>query len=677
MEKNNWTINHFLHGADYNPEQWLDRPDILQKDIELMKKAHCNVVSMGMFSWSMLEPEEGVYKLDWLADVIENLYQNGIYTVLSTPSGARPNWLAQSYPEVLRVEKNRVRNLFGLRHNHCYTSPIYREKVALINAKLAERFANHPGVILWHLSNEYGGECHCPLCQDAFRNWLKNKYQTLDNLNQAWWTTFWSHRYTDWSQIESPAPHGEMMLHALNLDWKRFVSDQTIDFIKWEKNSVKPYNPNLPITINAMYYFYGINYFDLKDELDIISWDSYPVWHKASSTDVNIACDTAMFHDIMRSIKKAPFLLMESTPSMTNWQNVAKLKKPGMHMLSSMQAVAHGSNSVQYFQWRKSRGASEKFHGAVVDHYGKEDTRVFREVSALGERLEQLSPITQTNLKADVAILFDWDNRWAIDDMQGPRNIGMNYKETVQDHYRAFFKMGIATDFVDMSCDLTGYKVLVAPMMYMLRNGFEQKIREFVEAGGTLITTYWSGIVNETDLCFLEGTPHALMDVVGLRSEEIDGLFEGESNSATPNPSSFLTPSKSYICSELCDLVICDTATTLMTYNEDFYAGMPALTVNSFGNGKAYYIASRFEDQFLNEFYRHVISEVGLVKPFDFDLPEGVIVTQRENYLFIQNFNGVNVEMPSLDSSYQAVESDQDIHEDFILEAFEVLIIKR
>lgn len=677
MEKNNWTINYFLHGADYNPEQWLDRPDILQKDIELMKKAHCNVVSMGMFSWSMLEPEEGVYKLDWLADVIENLYQNGIYTILSTPSGARPNWLAQSYPEVLRVEKNRVRNLFGLRHNHCYTSPIYREKVALINAKLAERFANHPGVILWHLSNEYGGECHCPLCQDAFRNWLKNKYQTLDNLNQAWWTTFWSHRYTDWNQIESPAPHGEMMLHALNLDWKRFVSDQTIDFIKWEKNSVKPYHPNLPITINAMYYFYGINYFNLKDELDIISWDSYPVWHKVSSTDVNIACDTAMFHDIMRSIKNAPFLLMESTPSMTNWQNVAKLKKPGMHMLSSMQAVAHGSNSVQYFQWRKSRGASEKFHGAVIDHYGKEDTRVFREVSALGERLEQLSPITQTNLKADVAILFDWDNRWAIDDMQGPRNIGMNYKETVQDHYRAFFKMGIATDFVDMSCDLTSYKVLVAPMMYMLRNGFEQKIREFVEAGGTLITTYWSGIVNETDLCFLEGTPHALMDVVGLRSEEIDGLFEGESNSATPNPSSFLTPSKSYNCSELCDLVICDTATTLMTYNEDFYAGMPALTVNSFGNGKAYYIASRFEDQFLNEFYRHVISQVGLVKPFDFDLPEGVIVTQRENYLFIQNFNGVNVEMPALDSSYQVVESNQDIHEDFILEAFEVLIIQR
>ena len=539
MEANKLRIADLLHGADYNPEQWLDRPDILARDIELMKEAHCNVVSMGMFSWSMLEPEEGNYQFEWLESVINNLYNNGIYTFLSTPSGARPHWLAKKYPEVLRVEKNRVRNLFGLRHNHCYTSPAYREKVAQINGELAKRFANHPGVLLWHLSNEYGGECHCPLCQEAFRNWLKEKYQTLDALNDAWWTTFWSHRYTSWDQIESPAPHGEMMLHGLNLDWYRFVSHQTLDFVKWEKDSVKSYNPELPVTINMMYYFYGINYFDTKDLIDIVSWDSYPVWHKAGTTDLEMSCDTAMMHDIMRSIKNESFLLMESTPSMTNWQNVAKLKKPGMHMLSSMQAVAHGSNSVQYFQWGKSRGASEKFHGAVIDHYGKSDTRVFREVSELGQRLEGLTPLTKTCNQAQVAILFDWENRWAIDDMQGPRNIGMHYKETVQQHYKAFWKMGIPTDFVDMSCDISKYKVLVAPMMYLLRNGFEQKIKAFVEAGGTLITTYWSGIVNETDLCYLEGTPHGLMDVLGIRSEEIDGLFDGETNSASATTSSW------------------------------------------------------------------------------------------------------------------------------------------
>ena len=675
MEANKLRIADLLHGADYNPEQWLDRPDILARDIELMKEAHCNVVSMGMFSWSMLEPEEGNYQFEWLESVINNLYDNGIYTFLSTPSGARPHWLAKKYPEVLRVEKNRVRNLFGLRHNHCYTSPAYREKVAQINGELAKRFANHPGVLLWHLSNEYGGECHCPLCQEAFRNWLKEKYQTLDALNDAWWTTFWSHRYTSWDQIESPAPHGEMMLHGLNLDWYRFVSHQTLDFVKWEKDSVKSYNPELPVTINMMYYFYGINYFDTKDLIDIVSWDSYPVWHKAGTTDLEIGCDTAMMHDIMRSIKNEPFLLMESTPSMTNWQNVAKLKKPGMHMLSSMQAVAHGSNSVQYFQWRKSRGASEKFHGAVVDHYGKSDTRVFREVSELGQRLEGLTSLTETCNQAQVAILFDWDNRWAIDDMQGPRNIGMHYKETVQQHYKAFWKMGIPTDFVDMSCDISKYKVLVAPMMYLLRNGFEQKIKAFVEAGGTLITTYWSGIVNETDLCYLEGTPHGLMDVVGLRSEEIDGLFDGETNSASATTSSWLTQSESYTCSELCDLIIPSTAKTLMTYNADFYANQPALTVNSFGQGQAYYIATKFEDKFYDDFYAQVLEEVGIQRPIDISFPTGVIVTDREGYLFIQNFNREAVTIPALPTTYHLMDRDKDIHHDFTLNPFEVLIV--
>ena len=675
MEANKLRIADLLHGADYNPEQWLDRPDILARDIELMKEAHCNVVSMGMFSWSMLEPEEGNYQFEWLESVINNLYNNGIYTFLSTPSGARPHWLAKKYPEVLRVEKNRVRNLFGLRHNHCYTSPAYREKVAQINGELAKRFANHPGVLLWHLSNEYGGECHCPLCQEAFRNWLKEKYQTLDALNDAWWTTFWSHRYTSWDQIESPAPHGEMMLHGLNLDWYRFVSHQTLDFVKWEKDSVKSYNPELPVTINMMYYFYGINYFDTKDLIDIVSWDSYPVWHKAGTTDLEIGCDTAMMHDIMRSIKNEPFLLMESTPSMTNWQNVAKLKKPGMHMLSSMQAVAHGSNSVQYFQWRKSRGASEKFHGAVVDHYGKSDTRVFREVSELGQRLEGLTSLTETCNQAQVAILFDWENRWAIDDMQGPRNIGMHYKETVQQHYKAFWKMGIPTDFVDMSCDISKYKVLVAPMMYLLRNGFEQKIKAFVEAGGTLITTYWSGIVNETDLCYLEGTPHGLMDVVGLRSEEIDGLFDGETNSASATTSSWLTQSESYTCSELCDLIIPSTAKTLMTYNEDFYANQPALTVNSFGQGQAYYIATKFEDNFYDEFYAQLLKETNIHRPLDLTLPEGVIVTDRNGYLFIQNFTRHTVTVSPFPTTYHVIDGEKDIHQEFSLEPFEVIII--
>lgn len=228
-----------LHGADYNPEQWLDYPEVFEEDLRLMKLANVNVMSIGMFSWAKLEPEEGVFDFSWMDNVIDRLCENGVSIFLSTPSGARPTWMSEKYPEVLRVSERRVRNLHGMRHNHCYTSPVYREKITIINTKLAERYANHPAIVGWHLSNEYGGECHCDYCQDAFRNWVKEKYQTLDALNHAWWTTFWSHTYTSWSQVESPAPHGETMVHGQNLDWKRFVTDQTIDFYRHELKPLK------------------------------------------------------------------------------------------------------------------------------------------------------------------------------------------------------------------------------------------------------------------------------------------------------------------------------------------------------------------------------------------------------------------------------------------------------
>ena len=228
-----------LYGGDYNPEQWLDRQDILKKDIEMMKQAHINAVTLGVFSWAFLEPSEGEYRLDWLQKIVDSLYAEGIYVVLSTPSGARPRWLAERYPEVLRMDSRRIRNLYGARHNHCYTSPVYRKKVREIDQQLAARFKDHPGVILWHISNEFGGECHCPLCQDAFRSWIRNKYGSVDKLNHAWWTAFWSHTYTSFDQVESPSPLGDANLIGLNLDWNRFVTDQTADFLKEEVRALR------------------------------------------------------------------------------------------------------------------------------------------------------------------------------------------------------------------------------------------------------------------------------------------------------------------------------------------------------------------------------------------------------------------------------------------------------
>lgn len=635
-----------LHGGDYNPEQWLHMPEILEKDIEYFKKANINEVSLGIFSWSMLEPEEGVFDFEWMEKIIDRLYENGISTILATPSGARPKWMADKYPEVLRVDSERRRHLYGTRHNHCYTSPVYREKTRIMNMELAKRFGSHPGVIAWHISNEYGGECHCPLCQAEFRKWVEKKYQTVEKLNRAWATTFWSHIYNSFDQIESPSPIGEPSLHGLNLDWRRFVTDRTVDFVKHEVQALRDGGSDKPTTINMMYDFKTLNYHKFADVIDFVSWDNYPQWHKKEERLT--AMDDGMQHDIMRSIQKKPFFLMENCPSATNWQPVSKLKKPGMLHAAAMQAIAHGSDSILYFQLRQSQGSSEKFHGAVIDHYGGDDTRVFKEVSEVGQSLAALQEVTGSCNQAKVAVMFDWESRWAMEDAQGPRNAGLFYKETVEKSYYAFRKAGLDVDLIDMEQNLDDYAVVAAPMLYMFRAGFEEKVRKYVENGGKFIMTYWSGIVDETDLCFLNGTPYGLMDVMGLRSMEIDGLYDWETNQGVPVSGNDMNLTQTYTCTNLCDLVKLSTAEVLMTYADDFYAGMPALTRNTFGKGQAYYVCADFEQGFYDELYRKIVETTEIERVIT-QIPEGVEVSTRKSadteYIFIQNFNRQPVEM--------------------------------
>ena len=666
--------NKLIHGGDYNPEQWLWNPEILEKDIEYFKKAHINEVSLGIFSWAVLEPEEGKYCFQWMEDIIEELYKNEISVILATPSGARPKWMADKYPEVLRVDENRHRNLYGLRHNHCYTSPVYREKTRLINMELAKRFGNHPGVIAWHISNEYGGECHCELCQEEFRKWLKERYHTIDNLNRAWATTFWSHIYQDFSQIESPSNRGENSLHGLNLDWKRFVTDRTVDFTKHEIQAIRDAGSQKPTTVNLMYDYQGLNYHKFADAVDIISWDNYPQWHK--KPEYLTAMDDGMQHDIMRSIQKKPFLLMESCPAATNWQPVSKLKKPGMLNAASLQAIAHGSDSVQYFQLRQSQGSSEKFHGAVIDHYGGDDTRVFKEITKLGEDLERIAEVVGTETKAKVAVVFDWESRWAMEDAQGPRNLGLFYKEAVEKSYFAFRKQGLDVDVIEMEQDFSEYQVLAAPMLYMFKKGFSERVQQFVENGGHFILTYWSGIVDETDLCYLGGTPHGLMEVMGLRSTEIDALYDGEENMAVPVKGNVMGLEQSWKCDHLCDLVKVSTAEAMAVYGTDFYQGMPALTKNVYGKGAAYYVCADFEQGFYDDVYSKIAQEAEVKGTFE-DIPEGVEVTSRYSqefqYIFVQNFNRHSVEIPLPVDEMEIILGD---YNNGIISSFETIVLK-
>lgn len=670
----NYYINSLLHGGDYNPEQWLYDPCVLETDIEYFKKAHINEVTLGIFSWAMLEPEEEQYDFGWMETIINRLYENGISVILATPSGARPKWMSDKYPEVLRVDEKRNRFLYGMRHNHCYTSPVYREKTRKMNTELAKRFGNHPGVIAWHISNEYGGECHCPLCQEAFREWLKEKYQTIDRLNFAWATTFWSHRYNGFEQIESPSLCGEYGLHGLNLDWKRFVTDRTVDFVRHEVKAIRDAGSEKPTTINMMYDYKGLNYHKFKDVVDIISWDNYPQWHKKA--EYLTAMDNGMQHDIMRSIKHQPYLLMESCPAATNWQPVSKLKKPGMLHLASLQAIAHGSDSVQYFQLRQSRGSSEKFHGAVIDHYGGSDTRVFDEVTRVGKSLEQLQEIVGTQVEAKVAVLFDWENRWAMEDAQGPRNKGLYYKETVEKSYYAFRKLGLDVDVIDMEQALESYSIVAIPMLYMFRDGFENKVRTFVENGGTVIMTCWSGIVDDTDLCYLGGTPHGLMDVFGIRSTEIDALYDWESNTSIPVKGNSLKMTSEWKCKNLCDLVKTTSAEVLAVYGEDFYAGMPTATKNRFGRGNAYYICADFEQGFYDEVIKKIVKDSKLFVPVK-SIPNGVEVTTRSSsenkYVFIQNFNMHSVKMEIDTRNSQIILGN---YKKSTIEGFDTIVLK-
>jgi beta-galactosidase len=668
--------NELLHGGDYNPEQWLNHPEILEKDIEYLKQAKCNEVTLGVFSWSTLEPEEGVFHFEWLEEIIDKLYKNGIYVILATPSGAKPQWLAEKYPEVLRTDEKRVKQLYGRRHNHCLTSPIYREKVKRINGELAKRFAKHPAVIMWHISNELSGDCHCDLCQNAFRNWVRNKYDNkISLLNEKWSTTFWSHTYNSFEQVESPSTIGESILHALNLDWKRFVTDQTIDFVKDEISSIKEYNKEVITVVNMMYYFTGLNYHKFKDVVDVMSWDSYPTWHKKE--DYLIGKDTGMYHDFIRSINKKPFLLMESCPSATNWQGVSKLKKPGMHKLSSLQAIAHGSDSVLYFQWRQSVGASEKFHGAVVDHYGGTDTRVFKEVTQTGEELLLLQEVCQSKVKSKVAIIYDIENRWALEDSQGPRNNGLYYKETVQKYYNAFRKGGMNVDIIDLESDLSEYEIVVAPMLYLFRAGIEEKLKQFVANGKIAIVSYWSGIVDENDRCFLGGTPYGLLDVVGLRATEIDGLYDGEENQLVPVEDNELGLAKTYQCTNLCELVEIHSATILMNYGDDFYKDTPVLTVNNFNKGKAYYIGTDASQEFYDDFIKLVLDKNFIEKDVNLELPIGIEVTTRYNekqkYIFVQNFNRHEVELNDMETLGERILGKSSTK----IDAYETIVFKQ
>ena len=623
-------VNKIVYGGDYNPEQWPE--EIWADDMRLLKEANIDIVTLNVFSWAALQPSEETYDFSKLDKIMEMVRDNGLQVCLATSTGAHPAWMAKKYPDILRTEFNGLKRKFGGRHNSCPNSPTYEKYSVRLAQKIAERYRDYNNIVAWHISNEFGGECYCENCEKAFRVWLKKKYQTIENVNRAWNTAFWGHTFYDWDEIVLPnllSEHFEQdrsQFQGITVDYKRFNSESILECYKREYDALKAITPDIPITTNLMGFYKPLDYKMWAKYMDVVSWDNYP-------SNEDSPAQIAMSHDLMRGINGGePFLLMEQTPSVTNWLPYNALKRPGVMRLWSYQAVAHGSDSVMFFQMRRTVGACEKLHGAVIDHVGTNETRVFREVKALGAELKELGEQTLgavTDAKA--AIYFDWDNWWAIECSAGP-NCDLKYKDEIYNYYQALYKLNIPVDIVGPEDDLGKYQLLIAPILYMTKTGYDEKIRTFVKNGGTFVTTFFSGIADENDLIVTGGYPGKLRDIMGIWVEESDALPSGAENH-------FTYRGKAYPAKLLCDLSHLEGAEALSVYEEDFYAQMPAITKNQFGDGRAYYVATRSNEEFYQTLMADICEECGvesLLAP-----QENLEVTMRRNengrFLFLLN----------------------------------------
>lgn len=612
-------VKEILYGGDYNPEQWPE--EVWEEDMRMLKKAHINEVTLNVFSWAALQPDEDTYCFEKLDRIMEYVRENGLKVCMATSTGAHPAWMAKRHPDILRTDFEGRKHKFGGRHNSCPNSPAYRLYAPKLAGELARRYRDYDNIVAWHISNEFGGECYCENCEKAFRGWLKEKYKTIEELNRCFNTAFWGHTFYDWDEIVLPNILSEhldedlTMFQGISLDYRRFMSDSMLDCFRLEYDAIKEVTPEIPITTNMMGFYKYLDYQKWARYMDFASWDSYP--QPQDGPEI-----TALNHDLMRGVKEQkPFVLMEQTPSVTNWHPYNRLKRPGQMRLLSYQAAAHGADAIQFFQIRRTVGACEKFHGAVIDHAGREDTRVFREVAELGEELSRLKgAFLGGRTPARTAIVFDWDNWWALEYSAGP-SMFMKYLDAIRDYYRAAFEQNVPVDIISTEDSLAPYKVVVAPLLYMTKTGYDEKLRNFVREGGTLVTTYFSGIVEEHDLVIPGGYPGHLRDILGIWVEEDDALSEEESNF-------FYYDGERYPARILCELMHLTGAKALSAYEEDFYQGMPVVTVNDFGKGKAYYVGTRSNAAFYEKFMKHVFAEAGVSSVME--TPKGVEASVRE-----------------------------------------------
>ncbi|MFI7130621.1 beta-galactosidase [Nonomuraea sp. NPDC050153] len=623
-------IGGFAYGGDYNPEQW--DPAVWREDVRLMREAGVNIVSLGVFAWASLEPEPGKYEFGWLDEIMDLLHENGVSVNLATPTAAPPVWLTHLHPEVFPVMADGERFGFGNRLHYDPSSPIYREYAANITTKLAERYSFHPALAMWHISNEYGPTAYNEAASVNFRRWLQRRYGDLETLNEAWYTRFWSQSYTDWDQVEVPHIPRTWMNPARRLDFKRFTSDALLECYIAERDIVRSFRDDLPVLTNFMRFFKHADYWKWAPEEDAVALDIYP-----NPADADSHVSAAFQYDLFRSLKGGrPWLLMEQAASAVSQWQLNVVKEPGRMRLGSLQAVSRAADSVMFFQWRAGRGGQERFHSAMLPHSGP-DSRTFREIVDLGREMKLLAPVAGTTSRAEIAALFDWDGWWGLEETAGLPRQDFSYPDTVMRHYTPLWSNHLPVDVVSASSSLDGYKVLVVPNAYLIDDEGVRRITEFAEKGGTVVMSFFSGVVDECNRVRPDGYPGAFRRLIGAKVDEYwparpDEVFSVEFADGRRTTSTWWR-----------DDLHLETGTALATYGDGLLAGRAAVVENRFGAGRVVYFATLLDQEAFDAELLAAVSAAGVRSPFP-DAPSHVECSVRgddeHEYVFLLNHSG-------------------------------------
>ncbi|MFI6598155.1 beta-galactosidase [Nonomuraea sp. NPDC050536] len=592
-------VRGLLFGGDYNPEQWPE--EVWAEDVRLMAEAGVNMATVAVFSWSRLEPRPGVYDWGWLDRVLDLLHEYGIAADLATATATPPPWLVREHPEVMPVDAAGTRLEFGSRQGYCPSSPVFKQHAVRLARAVAERYKDHPALAMWHISNEYADhtlECFCPESARHFRSWLEKRYGSVDALNQAWGTSCWGQHYTNLDQVEPPRKAPGPVNPSQLVDWRRFCSDALLELFGAEKSVLREITPDIPVTTNFMSILHGLDYWKWAAEEDVVSDDAYP-----DPADPESHVAVALSYDLMRSLKRKPWLLLESAPSAVSWREVNVPKPPGMMRLHSLQALAHGSDGVMFFQWRQAHYGPEKFHSAMLPHGGT-STRGWQDTLRLGRDLRNLAEIAGTSTKADVALILDWDSWWGLEAPESMPSNRLRLKELLLAWYAPLHARGINVDLARPDEDLSGYRVVIAPNLYMCT---AESLRTVT---GQLVVGPFSGVVDPNDHVHPGGAPGPLKTMLGIEVDEFWPLPDGVTQETTAG-----------IAHTWAEWIRPIDAEVVATYQGGELDGLPAIT----RKGDAYYVSCLLDDP------TAILSIEGL------DLPDGVEATRRENYLFLLN----------------------------------------